>query len=409
MHEARISHSSIVLTGAVRTAGRAENANEALDRQARRMESSCRELQEGVATFSVPSAQAQQISSRLMLENERPDTQLVKVLDALPGAVIVIDGDGIIRECNCKSVEFLNLPLLSCAWSVVVKREFCRGASRDGELKLKNGRWLSLSRQPIEAGSGEVLLLADVTDSRRMSDLLRRNERLQSIGEMTTRLGHQIRTPLASALLHASRLGETDSPKQRAIADKIKNRLHDLSYIVDDMLRFVTGESAPGTQVRVEDLLNGVVEAISPQLSKSGLIRLEISDPGLVISGNREALAGALLNLVNNALQACRQKPVVELGAVRSGQNICLTVTDNGPGIGAQIRSRIFEPFFTTRPQGTGLGLAVVRSVAESHGGEVLVDSGLRGSTFSICIPSPPIAATVVENQTTEAPETCNV
>jgi len=397
------------LTGTVLDAEQLEKAFDAFNQQSCRLESSYYELQEKVAVFSRQSAQPQLTVSRSLLENEGPDSRLAKVLDALPAAVIVIGGDGTILECNSKSMEFLNSPLLGCAWSVVVQREFCRGASRDGELKLKNGRWLSLARQAIEAEFGEVLLLTDVSNSRRMSDLLRRNERLQGIGEMTTRLGHQIRTPLASALLHASRLGETDSQKQRGIADKIKNRLHDLNCIVDDMLRFVSGESEPGTQVRVEDLLKGVVEAISPQLPPTGLIRLEISDPDLVVSGNREALAGALLNLVNNALQACGRKPIVELGAVRSGENICLTVTDNGPGISAQIRSRIFEPFFTTRPQGTGLGLAVVRSVAESHGGEVLVDSGRRGSTFSICIPSPPAAATVAENRAAATLEVCNV
>jgi two-component system, sensor histidine kinase FlrB len=387
-----------------------ERAFDAFNRQSGRLETSYRELQEKVSTLTGQLAGSQQAEYRQLIEKERLGRRLVRVLDALPGAVIVIDGDGIIHECNSKSTELLRTPLLGCAWSVIVKREFCRGASRDGELKLKNGRWLSLARRPLESEPGEILLLADVTDSHRIAEMLQRNERLSSIGEMTTRLGHQLRTPLASALLHSSRLAETGTQAQQAIAGKISNRLRDLNCIVDDLLRFAIGTTRSGERVMVVDLLNDVAEGISPQLSSAGQLRVEIVDPSLVFVGNRDALGGALLNLVTNSIQACSQQPLIELGAVRSGGDICLTVTDNGPGIKSTILDRIFEPFFTTRPQGTGLGLAVVRSVAESHNGEVLVTSGRRGATFSICIPAPRPADDVTnEDRTRTMSEICHV
>jgi two-component system sensor histidine kinase FlrB len=120
-------------------------------------------------------------------------------------------------------------------------------------------------------------------------------------------------------------------------------------------------------------------------------------------------LKGALLNLVNNALQACGANARIELGAVRSNNQICLTVTDNGDGISDEIRSRIFEPFFTTRPQGTGLGLAVVRSVADVHNGEVLVDSGPKGTTFAICLPDSVDAPVSRASRAGRKLENCNV
>ena len=135
-----------------------------------------------------------------------------------------------------------------------------------------------------------------------------------------------------------------------------------------------------------------MADTIGPQLEPKVQLIVDVVDPGLIIEINGTALKGALLNLVGNAVQACSDSPRVELGAVRSNNQICLTVTDNGDGIPDDIRRRVFEPFFTTRPQGTGLGLAVVRSVAEAHNGEVLVDSSSMGTTFAICLPATTVA-----------------
>ena len=92
-------------------------------------------------------------------------------------------------------------------------------------------------------------------------------------------------------------------------------------------------------------------------------------------------------NLVNNAVEACGTAGRIELSGLVVDGRVCLTVTDDGPGIPAEIRARLFEPFFTTRPQGTGLGLAVVRSVAEAHEGQVHVHTSEGGTLFSISLP----------------------
>src|SRR5690606_35455732 len=90
---------------------------------------------------------------------------------------------------------------------------------------------------------------------------------------------------------------------------------------------------------------------------------------------------------VANTVEACRDPGRIELAALVVGDHTCLTVSENGPGVPADVRPRLFEPFFTTRPQGTGLGLAVVRSVAEAHGGRVHVHSTAAGALFSIAVP----------------------
>ena len=364
-----------------------ESAFDAFNQHSSRLERAYRDLQLRFADLSNKLDTSRRTATAQTLENERISNRLLSLLEALPAAVIIIDSNGVIRECNHRASILLNRPLIGVAWSVVVQREFCRGASRDGELKLQCGRWLSLSRQSLFNEGGEILLLADITESRGNAEMLERADRLASIGEMTATFGHQIRTPLASALLYADSLQKSASPEQKERATNIVRRLRDLSGMVDDMLQYAGGATRSGQTVSVSRLLEDVVDTISPQLQSGTRIQIEIADNTLQVTANRDALKGALLNLLTNSIQSCDANPVIELSAVQTRDMTCLTVSDNGTGISADIRDRVFEPFFTTRPQGTGLGLAVVRSVAKAHAGEVVLDNSGSGTSISICLP----------------------
>jgi len=105
------------------------------------------------------------------------------------------------------------------------------------------------------------------------------------------------------------------------------------------------------------------------------------------LDGNRTALAAALTNLVNNAFESAPDV-IVTLKARVRGDRVEFTVRDNGPGIAPSLHSKVFEPFFSTRPAGTGLGLAVVKTVAEAHGGDLALHSeGGCGTQIDIAVP----------------------
>jgi len=358
------------------------------NRQSGLLEASYRDLERKVESLTRELHAEQSARHKELLDKERLSDRLAGMLEVLPGAVIVLDGAGIIREMNSRAVELLNRPLLGCPWSDVVRREFCRGRSADGELKLRDGRWLSLARRPLEDEPGEILLLSDVTESRRMSELLHRHQRLSNIGEMTARLAHQIRTPLTCALLLVSRLEKKTVDERREASQKITGRLQELAGMVDDMLRFAGGVRREGEDIPVAELFAEVIDDVRPRVRGSMRVTSELPQPGLAVAGNRGALKGALLNLAENAVQACKDDGRIELSAWRSDDRVWLTVSDNGHGIAPETRARLFEPFFTTRPQGTGLGLAVVRTVAEAHDGQVVCHSGAGGTVFALCIPA---------------------
>ena len=157
--------------------------------------------------------------------------------------------------------------------------------------------------------------------------------------------------------------------------------------MADDMLGFAAGTRCTRQQVNVRELLQDVCDTVDGQLAASTAVAVSVTDEDLQVVVNRDAIKGALLNLVSNADQASSDDCNILLHAHRFGEFIHLCVTDNGPGISEDVQARLFEPFFTTRGNGTGLGLAVVQAVAAAHDGDVELHTSELGSSFSIRLP----------------------
>jgi len=351
------------------------------------LEDSYRDLQETVEALTLRLRLEQSARLQELVKKEKIGQRMAELLEALPGGILVLDEQGIVRQQNSKGSELLGQPLIGCSWASIVSREISDEGSEDGNIQLRDGRWLSLSRMPLSLESGEVLLLSDITGSRRISELRQRNERLTAIGEMTAEFAHQVRTPLASAMLYAGQL-DTRSASQSRIAGKILAGLNDLKRMVNDMLGFAAGARADQEQVNVGQLLDEVVESVHGQLSSETTIRVSVLDSELSVAANKDAIKGALLNLVTNADQADDNGVNILLHGHRFDDNVHLCVSDDGPGVPDEIQARLFDAFFTTRPQGTGLGLSVVKAVVAAHHGEVTVDSSPLGTSFAIQLPA---------------------
>lgn len=383
------------MTGTAANVEQLKSAFELFNQHSSVLERSYRDLQDRVELLTAQLREARSARHQELVAKERLSNRLSLLLETLPGAIVVIDGNGVIQEQNSEAIALLNEPLSGCSWASIVRREVRKGGSEDGNIQLADGRWLSLSRRPLRVEPGEILLLADVTDSRQMSELRQRRERLSAIGEMTAEFAHQVRTPLASAMLYASQL-DCGTPEQGHIAARISERLHDLGRMVNDMLGFAAGGRRADERVDIGKLLGNVRASLHAQLAGVADLDLSINggsiesgagaDDSPTIVANENALKGALINLVANAAQAGATK--IELAAWCDEDSAWFTVDDNGPGIPEDIRPRLFEPFFTTRPAGTGLGLAVVADVAKSHGGDVWLDSPASGARFTLRIPA---------------------
>lgn len=250
-------------------------------------------------------------------------------------------------------------------------------------------------RQALDTTTAERDAAWKSVRDQQLGDVLSRHQRLAALGEMAATLAHQIRTPLSAALLYAS--NATNAALAPVRRDELLNRaigcLHNLEQLVSDMLGFARGATASDAPVQLADISLAVRDAAQALVRPGQRLSVTDSPSSAVVCGNREALIGAVLNLVSNALQAGGASAAVRVESRLDGRMAEIRVLDNGPGIPPVLRQRIFEPFFTSRAEGTGLGLAVVRSVAEAHGGEIRVgnadgqDHEFRGACFVLRLP----------------------
>jgi two-component system, sensor histidine kinase FlrB len=315
--------------------------------------------------------------------------RLAAVLKGLPGGVLVLDSGGVIQEYNPAAADLLGEPLHGELYSAAHSRAARCAQGIGAHMELRSGKFVNVSRRDLENG-GEVVLLTDVTETHLMQVLFTRQQRLITLGELAAGLAHQIRTPLAAAVLYASQMTLADrTPADQArCAQKTVASLKQLDQLVNDMLAFAHGGS-DREAVSVSALLEQVAQWLRPALRDGIRLTISTEAPDLMVRANAPSLVSAILNLASNALQAATATLNLELRARRSPEGRAqIVVSDNGPGVPAPIRARIFEAFFTTRTRGNGIGLSIVKSVVEAHGGSVCLAESSCGATFIIELPA---------------------
>ena len=314
--------------------------------------------------------------------------RLTRLLEALPAGVAVLDRDGRLDVANPAADHLLGTPALGMAWQEI-ERKCLQPTETAGEMNVGERR-VAMTVTSLDAGGGRIVLLHDVTEAHRLKVQAERHERLAAMGEMAAQLAHQLRTPIAAALLYAGNLENPDIPtaSRVSIAQKTVGRLKHLERLIQDMLLFARGEVLGREAFAVEELLSEMAHTFEPLARAKGVtFELSAAPAALQLTGNRKALAGALTNLLENALQAVPAGGWVRLGVEATEDRLAFTVKDNGRGMAPDVVARLFEPFFTTRAEGTGLGLAIARGVARAHGGGIDVVSELgQGTEFVLTV-----------------------
>jgi signal transduction histidine kinase len=227
---------------------------------------------------------------------------------------------------------------------------------------------------------------------------LARAARLTSLGVLAASIAHEVNQPLAAIASNSEasiRLLASKSPdiaEAMAALREIAGDARRAGDVIKRLRDLVRGTTQPA-DVDVNDALVEVVALIRSRLNARGVtIRLELDPDDPHVSGDRLQLQQAIINLVGNAAEAmsgAHERREVTIRSGRDGKGaVILSVEDMGPGVDLETSDRLFYPFFTTKPAGMGMGLSIVRSVAEAHGGSVSVSAGpTKGAIFQLTIP----------------------
>lgn len=349
-------------------------------------------LEEQVAELSVELTEARNERLKQIDEKERLAKRLEGLLDALPAGIIVVDTEGRINQANPVAHNMFGNELIGLLWQTVAKKSF---VSDGDELCLHDGRWISVSANPLGDDTGKIILVTDITETHVLQETVNRQQRLTSLGEMIASLAHQIRTPLATALLYLSNLGHSmaDEGDRVRFSDKARERLHHLERMVNDMLIFARGGVTESEYFSVGQFMEQLQQLLEPQfVDSNATLIVDTQIPAAPLRGNWDALLGAFQNIATNAIESGGETPILQINVAWSEDAaVEFTFKDNGIGIPDKIKDRILEPFFTTRSNGTGLGLSVVNTTVTGHQGTLdIVSEEGNGSQFIVKLPLPP-------------------
>ena len=386
-------------------------AFEQFGRLSDQLQQSYNELDKRAAGLTEQLASAQNERLKQLAEKEHLAHHLETLLNALPAGVLLIDGNGIIQTANPAAERLFEQNLTGKQWRKIYVQ--CVAKHTEQDLHLNSGRILSLKSQLTEepplnthvtdSRQGEIILLDDVTEQRMFESLANRESRLAAMGQMAAGLAHQLRTPLASAILYASQLNQLAGENHKQInrrqdkaLGKVSTCLRYLEKLINDMLMYAKGGEFSEQTFLLDELLVTFKTRIEHYLKQNEaqlLITSQLND--IKLTGSVDALVSVLLNLAENAVQACGNETCeLKIEVYQQADYLILAVHDNGPGLSVEQQSKIFQPFYTKRQksnnqnQGTGLGLAVAQSIVQAHHGDLQVRSQPgNGSVFYICLP----------------------
>jgi two-component system sensor kinase FixL len=246
----------------------------------------------------------------------------------------------------------------------------------------------------------------DITAVKELQETLRRHQdelarvlRLHTVDEMTAAVAHEINQPLCAITNYAQgaaqrlRTGQVDTAALLVVFERISAEGLRAGRILSGIRSLIRRENDEDTAVDVRALAGDAVRVLEPEARRHGVtVRLEEGEALPPVRGNPTQIEQVMVNLMLNGVQSvatdagARREVVV--AAKRSGDTVEVAVTDSGGGIDANVASKLFSPFVTTKARGLGLGLAISRTIVESHGGRLWAERNAGpGAEFHFTLP----------------------
>lgn len=337
------------------------------------------------------------------------------VLRDMPNGLLVFNREGFLTSANPAVRKLLGLD----TWS---RRRYPEILGRDSLLThhlrmcLETGktvaqetlryetpagpvRVLGVSLSPFHGPAGEIegaiCLLTDLTEVQQLQEQVRVKEQLAALGAMSAGIAHELKNSLATISGYAQLLRDSDlSEENRDFAEKVVREIRNLTRVVTDFLTISKPLHLTARQVSVEGLLREAVEDLQRAEAFAG-VSFSFKGDFVPVEGDEVLLRQALSNLLRNSCealagQAASGQVALRGSVVRQSERefLEIRITDTGVGVPAEDREKVFLPFFTTKPEGSGLGLALVQKIIVGHNGSInLESSSPEGASFVILLP----------------------
>lgn len=339
---------------------------------------------------------------------------LAHITRAAADAIVGLDGEGRVTGWNHAAEELLGIPAAEMAGrplaTVAPGEPLGRLLARVRAGRAVRGERMTLRSAdgedvPVEvsaaslggagAPAGVAVVARDLSAQLRLDRQLVRSEKLAMVGSLAAGLAHEIGTPLNVISATAEYLvPDVPEDARRGLAG-IVAETERISRLVRELLSYARGTTPGRVAVPLATAVDRVLSLLHFTLEKRD-VKVEVDVPRALppVHADPDGLHQVLLNLLVNAANAVREGGRIGVRATElpagdaHERAVVLEVHDDGPGIPPALRERIFDPFFTTRPDGTGLGLAVVARVVADHGGDVRVGTGRwGGASFEVQLP----------------------
>ncbi|MDB4874731.1 MAG: hypothetical protein JWM41_1177 [Gemmatimonadetes bacterium] len=381
----------------------------------------------GIRYLSVGLRRSGEGKDLLVTALEQSRLQAEDILRNIRSGVVTVNVEGRLLYANPMAEHLLGIDLVDRIGEPILAAigaaapELADAVQRAAQSKMRTTRGEGIvstvaKRFPVgvtttytehdDTGTGRTAtaIFQDISDQKRMDLLRLRAERLEGIAELSASLAHEIKNPLASirsAVEQISRMPAVSSDQQ-TLSALVMRESDRLSRLLSEFLDFARVRVTRTESLDLGAVARGAAGLAAAHPDRDAAVRVTCVVPEgeiVALEGDEDLLHRAVFNLVLNAVQAAPAQSEVRIEATRGtfeplpigvsfhGESVSLRVSDCGSGIPTEIRDRMFDPFFTTKANGSGLGLAVVHRAIEAHRGLVFVDSGARGTRFTVILP----------------------
>jgi len=322
------------------------------------------------------------------------------ILQSVPSGVMSFDEELRITKLNLtaeKVFEVKNEMILGKYHTDILNRPITdllkeKKVIERGEISYTtpSGRkiWLGLNLSPLKNKEGkiigQILVFTDITQIKALEAQMELRSRLSSLGEISAGIAHELRNPMGVIAGYTKLLSKKADESLKPTVDAIAKEINVMNRIISDFLSFAKPAEPNISDVDLKGMIKNCVSVVA---GGRGDIRTNLDINGLpAIKGDEVLLRQAFTNLIQNAIESMPKGGEL---SIRSslGDFIEVSISDTGPGIAENIVNKIFLPFFTTKDKGTGLGLSIVQKIIVSHGGNIFVESGNKGTTLRIRFP----------------------